>query len=108
RADKSDASVLTGSRQRGILGEKPVARMNRIDALLLRERDDALDVKIRLDRAFPFADQIGFIGLETMQTEAVFLGINGNSAEAELVGRPKDSNGDLTAIERKKFFHRKY
>ena len=54
--------------KRGVLGEEAVAGMDRVDALFRGERDDAFDVEIGFDRPFALADQIGFVGLEAVQT----------------------------------------
>ena len=68
----------------GILGEESVAGMDRVDALFRGQRDDALDVEIGLDRPLALADQVGFVGLEAVQREAVFLGIDGDGAQARV------------------------
>ncbi len=73
--------------------------MDRIDALFLRERDDAFDIKVGLHRAFAGADQVSFVGLEAVQGEAVFLRKDGYRAQAEFVGGAKNANGDFAAIE---------
>ena len=71
----------------------------------LRQGDDALDIEIGLDRAFALADQVGFVGLEAVQGEAVFLGIDGDGAQAEFVGRAQNADGDFAAIQSEKFLH---
>ena len=98
-ADEGDARAFTGPRQRRILGQKTIARMDRIDALFLRQRDDAFDVKVGFDRALACADQVGFIRLEAVQGEAVFLRINGDRAQTKFVGGAKNANGNFAAIE---------
>ncbi len=50
----------------GVLGQKSMASgVNEVHALFLRQRDDAGDIEMRADRPLAFADEIGFIGLET-------------------------------------------
>ena len=38
---------LAGAREVGVLGEEAVARVDRVDAVLLGDRDDRLDVEVR-------------------------------------------------------------
>ncbi len=72
--------------------------MDEVDAFCLGEIDDAGDVEISGDRSMPFTDEVGFIRLKTVDTEAVFIGINRNSAVTELGGRAEDANSDFAAI----------
>ena len=64
----------------------------------LRQGDDAGDVEIGADRLAGLADAIGFIGLEAVQGEAVFMRVDGDRADAEFVGGAEDANGDLAAV----------
>ncbi len=79
--------------------------MNGVYFLFNRDGDRCLDIQIRLDRTLAVTDQIRFVGFETVQAEPVLLGINRNRPQLEFAGRPQDSNGNFTAIERKKFLH---
>ena len=63
--------------------------MDRVHALLLRDRDDALDVEIGADRSLPLADPVRFVRLETVEREAVFLGVDGDGAQAQFGGARK-------------------
>ena len=105
--DERDPGLLASPRQGRILGEKTIARVNRVDALFFGQRDDAIDIQVSLDRAFTFADQISFVGFEAMQAEPVFLRIDGDSAQPQFIGGAHDADGDFAAIECKKFFHGK-
>jgi len=51
------------------------------------------------------ADQVSLIRLETVETQPVFLRVNGDSSELELVGGPEESNGDFAAIQREELPH---
>ena len=97
--------ALAGARQGGVLGQESVAGVNRVDALFFRQRDDAIDVEIGLHRALAFADQVGFVRLEAMQAEPVFLRVDGDRAQPELIGGAQDTDGDFAAIEGQEFFH---
>ena len=104
-ADKRDARPLARPGQRRILRQEAVARVNRVDTFLLRQRHDAFHIQVSLDRPFAFADQIGFIRLEAMQREPVFLGVDGHRPQTQFVGGAEDADSDLAAIQSKEFFH---
>ena len=65
--DERDPGRLAGAGRGRVLGEEAVPGMDRVHALLLRERDDAVDVEVRLDGPLALADQIRFVGLEAVQ-----------------------------------------
>ena len=79
--------------------------MDGVDLLFDGERDDSLDIEIRLNGAESFARLVGFIGLEAMQAEAVFLRVNRDGAEPQFGGRAHDADGDFSAVQGKEFFH---
>jgi hypothetical protein len=98
RTDEEDALASAGAGERGVFRKKAIARMDQRHALRLRQRDDALDVEIRADRTFFPVQAIGFIGFETMDREAVFLGIDGNRAQTQFIGRAEDADRDFAAV----------
>ena len=106
RSNESNSRRGAGSRQRRIFREKSVARVDGVDAALLRQRHDSIDVQIGLDRPFAFADQIGFVRLEPMQAEAVLVGIHGGGADFQFVGGAENANRDFPAIQGQQFFYR--
>ena len=65
----------------------------------LRQRDDSVHVQIRFYRPFALADQVGFIGLETVQGQAVFLRIDGHRAQAQFIGGAQDADGNFAAVQ---------
>src|SRR5579859_3061740 len=69
-----------------------------IDILLLCEAYNSLDVEVGFDWPLTLANQIGFVGFEAMQREAVFVRINCNRAQAELIRGAKDSNRDFASV----------
>jgi len=77
--------------------------MNGVDAPLFREGHDSVDIQVRFDRPFARADLVGFVGLEAMQAEAIFLGVNANGAQAEFICRAKYANGDFAAVGSQQF-----
>ena len=72
--------------------------MDGVDAVLPGDGDDAVDVEIRADRLAGLADLIGFVGLEAVQGVAIFVRVDGDRADAQLVGRAKHADGDFAAI----------
>ena len=67
-------ACCAGAGEVRVLGEETVAGMDRVDALLLRDGDDAVDVEVAPTGSPPSrTDQVGFVGLEAMEREAVFL-----------------------------------
>ncbi len=47
RPDERDARLCAGPREGRVLGQEAVAGMDRVDAVLLRDGDDRLDVQVR-------------------------------------------------------------
>ena len=97
-SDEHDAGRGAGFGELGVLGEKAVARMDRIHLRPACDAQDVGDVQIGLDRPLTRAHQVGLVRLGPVQRKAVFLGVDGDRAQTELVGRPHDANGDLAAV----------
>ena len=106
RANESNSRRGAGSGQRRIFRKKAVARVDGVDASLLRQRHDPLDVEIGLDRPLALADEIGFVRLESMQAEAIFVGIDGGGADLQFVGGAENADRNFPAIQGQKFFYR--
>ena len=85
-SDENDARAFAGARQGRVLGEKSVPRVNRVHTLLFGQRDDAFHIQVGLHRTFALADEVGFVGLEAVQRQAVFFGIDGDGAQAQFIG----------------------
>ena len=98
RPHEHDPRLLAGRGKLRIFGEKAVPRMDRVDAMLLGDRHDPLDVEVGADRLAGPADEIGFVGLEAVEGEAVFVGIDGHGPHAEFVGGAKHADRDLAAV----------
>ena len=82
----------------GVLGQEAVAGMDGVDLVLPGQGDDAVDVEIGADRLAGLADPVGLVGLEAVQGEAILVRVDGHGADAQLMGRAEDANGDLAAI----------
>ena len=98
RADEDDARASAGPGERSVLREKAVARMDRRRLVLPGPGRRCRDVEIGANRLAGLADAIGLVRLEAVQGEAVLVRVDGDGANAQLVGRAKDANGDLAAI----------
>jgi len=72
--------------------------MNCVNIGLACDPQDVLDIEVRFDRPFVASDEVGLVGFGPMERESIFLRIDRNGPDAELVCRPHDSNGDLAAI----------
>ena len=82
----------------GILGQKPVARMDGVHLLFAGNRQNALNVQIGLHRTLLSWQGIGLISLETVQAHPVRLGVDGDRSQPEFGGRSHDTNGNFTAV----------
>src|SRR4051812_48407683 len=97
RADEGDPLLLEAAREGGVLGEEAVAGVNGLRAGLLDHLDQLVDVQIRLRRG-PGAEQEGLGGALDVLRLAVGLRVHRDGLDAQLVERPDDANGDLTAV----------
>jgi hypothetical protein len=98
RPDENDSSLLTCASKPGVLGKESIPRMNHVNLAFLRQCDDTVNVQIGAHGPFAFADQVGFIGLETVNTQPIFLRVNRHGSQAQLGGSPKNADGDFTSI----------
>ena len=98
RPDKDDAGLATGPGKLGVLRQEAIAGVNGIDIVGPGKGHDALNVEVAAQRLTRLADQVGLVGLEAVQREAVFVSVNGDCPHAQFMGRAKDADGDFTAI----------
>jgi hypothetical protein len=83
---KSDPRLRACPRECRILGKEAVARMDGIDFMTAGQSHDPGNIEIGTDRLTGFADRVGFIGLEPVQREPILVRVDGDSADAKLVG----------------------
>ncbi len=107
RAHEPDSRLLARTRERRALGEKPVAGMNGIDALLLRDRDERLDVQVRAHRlaALGRPDEKCLVCLEPVQRETIFVAVDRDRSQAQLGGGPETPDGDFGPVGDEEFPH---
>ncbi|MBD5803263.1 hypothetical protein AZOA_26990 [Azoarcus sp. Aa7] len=98
RADEGDAGGGAGFGELGVLGEEAVAGVDRIDPGILRHTDDVGDVEVGRDRLLAVAHEVGFVGLEAVQREAVLVGVDRHRADAQFARRAEDADGDFATV----------
>ncbi len=107
RADERDAGRCARARKLGVLGQEPVAGMNRVDAVAQRHFDDGRDVQVRADRLASFgrSDQKRFVGLEAVQREAILVAVDRHGLQPELGGGAKTADGDFRTVGDEQLLH---
>ena len=103
RADPDDTRLFTSTGEGGVLGEKPVAGVDGIDALFLGDPDHTFDVEVGGHRTLAGADLVGLIRFEAMDAKPVFLGEHGDGAQIEFGAGSEDAHGDFRAVGRHEF-----
>ena len=96
RPDEGEAGGGAGPREAGVLGEEPIARVDRIGAGGRSGADDLADVEIGGGAGTLQRDR--FIGLAGVQRGGVVLGEHRQRGDAHLSGGARDPHGDLAAI----------
>ena len=79
----------------GVLGQKPIARMQALGADLPGQRDNGVLVEIA---ARALADFVRFVGEPGEQRAAVGRRVEGDRADSHAPRRANDPAGDLAAI----------
>jgi hypothetical protein len=97
RADPDEARIDDGLREIRVLGEKAVARMDRLGARLLGGRDDLFAAEIAFFRR-TCADVHGFVRFAHVQRFCICVGIDRDGADAETFCRADDAAGDLATV----------
>ncbi len=105
RAYEGDAGPFTRARKGGIFRQKTVAWVNGVYVLFLGQGNDTIHIEVSLDGAHALAHQVGFVGFEAVQAEAIFFGINGYGPQAKLGGGAHDTDSDFATIEGEKLLH---
>ena len=98
RTDKDQTGLGAGAGEVGVFRKKTVARVNRVDALRLRDVDDALDVEIGSDRPFPFAHLIRLVRLVAVDAQTGFVGKYRDRPQSKLRPGAKNTHGDFAAV----------
>ena len=97
-ADEDHALAVARLDEIGVFREKAVARVNCIGFRFDGDAQDVLDVEVGIHGRLAASDEIGLVGLGTVQRKPVFLRINRDGADSQLAGGAHDANGDFAAI----------
>jgi hypothetical protein len=97
RTDEDDALGLDPARELGVLGQEPVARVDRLGAGLLAGRDDLVGDEVRL-AARRRTDQDRLVGQLDVQRVAIGFGIHRDGRDVHPPRRLDDATGDLAAV----------
>ena len=81
----------------GVLGEEAVARVHRVGAGLLGDRDDLGDVEVGVGRRRA-AQRVRLVGEPDEQRVAVGLGVDRDAADPGVLAGPDHADRDLTAV----------
>ena len=96
---------MTGLGEAGVLRQETIARMDGVDFVTHGHVDDAGDVEVRAQGLAGRADAVGLVGLEAVQSEAVFVSVNRDGANAQLMRGAEDANGDFAAVGNHQLFN---
>ena len=97
RADERQPRVHARRRQRGVLGEKAIAGMDRVRATGAGGIDDAPDRQVALGRRRR-ADVHGVVRRRNVTGGAVGIREDGYGRDAERAAGARDADGDLSAV----------
>ena len=97
RADPDQPGVDDGLGEVGVLGEEAVARVHRVGARLLRDRDDLVDVEVGLGRGGA-AQRVGLVGEPDEQGVTVGVGVDRHAPDSGVLARADHADRDLAAV----------
>ena len=97
RPDKLDVASFGDLGEVSVLGQKPVARVDRIDVCDLGCRDHHRDVEIAFCRRGG-AYAPGLVGESHVQRVAVGFRVDRDRSNPKLPARPYDTGGDLATV----------
>ena len=97
RADEHQAVLLADLGEVRVLGEEPVARVDRLRARDERCRDDRGDVQIGVARVRR-TDADGLVGGVDREAVRVGLAVHDDALDPELAARADDAQRDLTPV----------
>mmetsp|Transcript_30589 Transcript_30589/g.64717 ORF Transcript_30589/g.64717 Transcript_30589/m.64717 type:complete len:261 (-) Transcript_30589:276-1058(-) len=105
-SDECNARILTRLCELGTLAQEPVAWMNGIDAALVCNLDNLLNVKIRTNGSGTLLlfEDVTLIGTPAMLAVAIFIDVDCNTGHVEFGRGALDADGDFGAIGRHYFF----
>ena len=97
RADEHDAGRLARARESGVLGQEPVARVDRLAGARARGLQDPFDVEVTLTRRCrPDLDRL--VRHAHVQRTTIGLGVDRDRAQPESPRGADDAAGDFAAV----------
>ena len=97
RADEHDPDIGARGGELRVLGQEPVARVDRLGAGILRRGEDRSPVEVGL-RGRGGADAVGRVGLPHVRSVGIRIAVDGDRADAESPQRADDAPRDLAAV----------
>ena len=97
RADEVDLAAAADLVEMGVLGQKAVAGMDRLDVADLRRADHPVDLQVAVGR-LGGPDAIGLVGQFQIGAAAIRLAEDGHRLDAHLATGADDPQGDFAAI----------
>ncbi len=96
RPDEADSGFRAAPREGGVLGLKAVARVDRVAARFSGQRDDLRDVEV--GGGTGTSERSRFVRASRVQRASVVLGMDGDRVQAELGGRSRHADRDLSPV----------
>src|SRR5262249_36864357 len=96
--DEDNARVAAGTSKVRVFRQEAIARMDGVNLVFTRKRDNPVDVEISANGLADFAHGIRLVRLKSMERKAVFVRVDCDRANAKLVGRAKDTYSNFAAI----------
>ena len=97
-SDEGNARIGTGLSELGTLGKEPVSRMDGIDAIVLGNLDEILNIEVRTDGSSRGREEEGLIGAPAMRAVAILKGVDGHGLHVELGGGTDDAGCNFRSI----------
>ena len=96
RPDEAQPMAGTEAGEGGVLAQEPIAGMDRVAAILLRQRDDLLGVEIGCRSGTTQRD--GLVALADVETRSVILSEDPDRGDIEFGRGVRDPDGDFTPV----------
>ena len=96
--DEGNARIGTGLSELGTLGKESISRMDGIDAIVLGNLDEILNVEVRTDGSSRGREEEGLIGAPAMRVVAILKGVDGHGLHVELGGGTDDAGCNFRSI----------
>lgn len=96
--DEGNASIGTGLGELGTLGKEAISRMDGIDAIVLGNLDEILNVEVGTDGCSRRWQEEGLISAPAMRVVAILKGVDGHGFHVELGGGTDDAGCNFRSV----------